>query len=97
LHITFPPTYPMNPPFCRVIRPRFAFRTGHVTVGGSICTELLTNKGWTPANTIEAVIVSIRAQFLEGGARLDMSNKRDYTEAEAREAFDRMVQTHGWQ
>jgi len=96
LHIAFPPTYPLNPPFVRVIRPRFAFRTGHVTVGGSICTELLTNKGWTAANTIEAVIVSIRAQFMEGGARLDFSNTRDYTEAEAKEAFDRMVQTHGW-
>jgi len=96
LHIAFPPTYPLNPPFVRVIRPRFAFRTGHVTIGGSICTELLTNKGWTAANTIEAVIVSIRAQFLEGGARLDLTNKRDYSEAEAKEAFDRMVQTHGW-
>lgn len=51
---------------------------------------------YTAANTIEAVIVSIRAQFLEGGARLDLNNKRDYTEAEAKEAFDRMVQTHGW-
>jgi len=96
LHIAFPPTYPLNPPFVRVIRPRFAFRTGHVTVGGSICTELLTNKGWTPANTIEAVIVSVRAQFMEGGARLDLSNTRDYSEQEAREAFNRMVQTHGW-
>jgi len=97
LHITFPPTYPLHPPFVRVIRPRFVFRTGHVTIGGSICTELLTNKGWSPANTIEAVIVSVRAQFMEGGARLDMSNKTDYTEAEAKEAFNRMVQTHGWQ
>jgi ubiquitin-conjugating enzyme E2 Q len=96
LHIAFPPTYPLNPPFVRVIRPRFAFRTGHVTVGGSICTELLTNKGWTAANTIEAVIVSIRAQFLEGGARLDLSNTKDYSEAEAKDAFNRMVQTHGW-
>lgn len=96
LHITFPPTYPLHPPFCRVINPRFQFRTGHVTIGGSICTELLTTKGWSVANTVESVIVSIRAQFLEGGARLDMSNKRDYTEAEAKEAFDRMVETHGW-
>jgi ubiquitin-protein ligase len=96
LHITFPSTYPFNPPFCRVIKPRFAFHTGHVTIGGSICTELLTNKGWTSANTIEAVVVSIRAQFLEGGARLDMHNKREYTEQEAKEAFKRMVQTHGW-
>jgi len=96
LNIAFPPTYPLHPPFVRVIRPRFAFRTGHVTIGGSVCTELLTNKGWTPANTIEAVIVSVRAQFMEGGARLDFSNTRDYTEAEAKEAFNRMVQTHGW-
>jgi len=96
LHIAFPPTYPLNPPFVRVIRPRFAFRTGHVTIGGSVCTELLTNKGWSPANTIEAVIVFVRAQFLEGGARLDLSNKHDYTEAEAKDAFNRMVQTHGW-
>jgi len=96
LHIAFPATYPLNPPFVRVIRPRFQFRTGHVTIGGSICTELLTNKGWTAANTIESVIVSIRAQFLEGGARLDLINTRDYSEAEAKEAFDRMVQVHGW-
>jgi len=96
LHITFPASYPLHPPFCRVIRPRFAFRTGHVTIGGCICTELLTTKGWTAANTVEAVIISIRANWLEGGARLDMSNKHDYTEAEAKEAFDRMVATHGW-
>jgi len=96
LHITFPSTYPLHPPFCRILKPRFAFRTGHVTIGGSICTELLTTKGWTPANTVEAVIISIRAQFLEGGARLDMSNKKEYTESEAKEAYDRMVETHGW-
>ena len=33
----------------RVIRPRFAFHTGHVTVGGSICIELLTSSGWCAA------------------------------------------------
>jgi ubiquitin-conjugating enzyme E2 Q len=96
LHVAFPATYPFAPPFCRVIRPRFQFLTGHVTIGGSICTELLTNKGWSSANTVEAVLVSIRAQFLEGGARLDMNNRTDYTEHEAKNAFDRMVRTHGW-
>lgn len=34
------------PPFVRVVRPRFQFRTGHVTIGGSICMELLTLSGW---------------------------------------------------
>mmetsp|Transcript_18010 Transcript_18010/g.20045 ORF Transcript_18010/g.20045 Transcript_18010/m.20045 type:complete len:105 (+) Transcript_18010:188-502(+) len=95
-HITFPNSYPFNPPFIRIIRPRFAFRTGHVTIGGSICMELLTNSGWTAANTVEAVIMSIRAQLMDGNARLDLSNRSDYSLAEAKEAFNRMVRTHGW-
>jgi len=96
LHIIFPKSYPFSPPYIRVIKPRFQYRTGHVTIGGSICMELLTNKGWSPANTIEAIIVSIRAQLVAGGARLDPSNKHDYTEQEAKDAFDRMVRDHGW-
>ncbi len=27
-------------PFVRVIRPRFKFLTGHITIGGSICTQV---------------------------------------------------------
>jgi len=97
MQIKFPPDYPFSPPFCRIIRPRFAFHTGHVTVGGSICMELLTRKGWSPENTVEALCMSIRSTWLAGGARLDPHNRRDYTEAEAKEAFDRLVRQHGWQ
>ena len=53
LEMTFEQQYPATPPFIRVISPRFQFHTGHVTVGGSICMELLTNYGWNPVNTIE--------------------------------------------
>jgi len=95
IHIRFPEDFPLSPPFCRIVRPRFQFHTGHVTIGGSICMELLTRKGWSPENSIEAVIMTIRSNFLEGGARLE-SNSRDYTEEEARIAFDRLVQAHGW-
>ena len=52
--------------------------------------------GILEANTVEAVLVSIRANLIEGGARIDLSNRTDYTEAEAREAFERMRATHGW-
>ena len=97
MHVRFPPDYPFSPPFCRIIRPRFQFHTGHVTVGGSICMELLTRSGWSPENTIEAVCMSIRSTWLAGGARLDRHHTRDYTEAEAKEAFDRLVRQHGWQ
>jgi len=98
LNINFPSNYPFSPPYIRVINPRFQYRTGHVTIGGSICMEVLTNKGWSPANTLEAIIVSIRAQLIAGNARLDPVNlKHPYSEQEAKEAFDRMVRDHGWQ
>eukprot|EP01100_Stratorugosa_tubuloviscum_P008034 TRINITY_DN3333_c1_g1_i1.p1 TRINITY_DN3333_c1_g1~~TRINITY_DN3333_c1_g1_i1.p1 ORF type:complete len:325 (-),score=109.17 TRINITY_DN3333_c1_g1_i1:59-1033(-) len=96
LHAIFPSNYPHYPPFIRVIKPRFTYRTGHVTIGGSICMELLTNTGWSPATSMEAVIMTIRTQLIDGGARLDFHNKTDYTEHEATDAFNRMVQTHGW-
>ena len=96
LHIKFPEDFPLSPPFCRIIRPRFEFHTGHVTLGGSICMELLTRKGWSPENSVEAVIMSIRSNFLEGGARLAANQCGDYSEGEAKEAFDRLVRQHGW-
>jgi len=97
LHIVFPSSYPFYPPYIRVIKPRFQFRTGHVTIGGSICMEILTNSGWSPATSIESIIVSIRAQLVAGGARLDPARlKEEYTEAEAKAAYDRMVKEHGW-
>jgi len=95
IHIKFPEDFPLSPPFCRIVRPRFQFHTGHVTIGGSICMELLTRKGWSPENSIEAVIMTIRSNFLEGGARLQ-PGYGDYTEAEAVESFNRLVRAHGW-
>lgn len=97
----FPKDYPFNPPFIRVIRPRFAFRTGHVTMGGSICTELLTEEGWRPIFDVESIIEMINAQIRapESKGRIDLDNKADYSESEAIEAFHRMVAYHkqnGW-
>lgn len=30
---------------------------GHVTIGGSICMEMLTRSGWSPSNDIEVLWV----------------------------------------
>lgn len=96
LDLSFPFDYPNNPPFVRVVRPRFAFRTGHVTVGGSICMEVLTSSGWLPSNDVESVIVQIRAEMNSGGAKLDHGNVSDYSESEAFAAFDRVAGDHQW-
>jgi len=98
LVIKFSSQYPFVPPFVRVLEPRFAFRTGHVTLGGAICMEMLTMSGWRPINSIESIIITVRAQIgsTEGGARLDFSGPSGYNEPEAWEAFRRAAGTHGW-
>jgi len=98
IELRFSKDYPFAPPFVRVVRPRFAFRTGHVTMGGSICMELLTNSGWNSTNDIESILIQIRAEMVGGGARLDAgsNNSYEYSEQEAWEAFFRAASTHGW-
>jgi len=97
MEIKFPEDFPSSPPFCRIVRPKFAFMTGHITLGGSICFELLTRTGWSSTNRVESVVISIRANLIEGGARLDLNDRSDYSEAVAREAYLRLCQKHGWQ
>jgi len=97
LEMLFSADFPMSPPFVRVLTPRFAFHTGHVTIGGSICIELLTTSGWSPAYTIESLLVQLRSNFIAGEARLDPQRPNaPYSEMEAREAFRRVAQQHGW-
>ncbi|XP_048749146.1 ubiquitin-conjugating enzyme E2 Q1-like isoform X2 [Ostrea edulis] len=98
LEMMFPGDYPMSPPFVRVTTPRFKFLTGHVTIGGSICMEMLTKSGWTPTNDIENILVQIRCEILsDPNAQLDLNNANTaYTMSEAKAAFTRMVQRYGW-
>lgn len=70
LEMSFPDQYPFEPPFVRVVRPRFKRQTGFV-MNGAICMELLTKEGWNPINDIESVIVSIRSLLVVGEGRLE--------------------------
>lgn len=102
MEIVFPANYPEGVPFVRMVRPRFCFHTGHVTVGGSLCTELLTHGGWTPM-TIHALLLTICQMLREGGARIQLRPDEhcltpliDYHANEARAAFERVARDHGW-
>jgi len=102
LSMKFSSDYPFKPPFIRVVEPRFKFRTGHVTLGGAICMELLTVSGWTANNDITSILIQVRAEIgsKDGGARLappnDQSNYTPYTEQDAWQAYYRAASTHGW-
>merc|ERR1719199_2071977 len=70
LEMRFPEQYPFEPPFVRVVRPRFKRQTGFV-MNGALCMELLTKDGWNPINDIESVIVSVRSLLVVGDGRLE--------------------------
>ena len=102
MEIRFSKNYPMSPPFVRVIRPRFlsfmAGGGGHVTAGGALCMELLTNSGWSAVSNIESVLLQVRLAMSSTDpkpARLEPGAARDYQVGEAVEAFIRACHTHG--
>ncbi|KAK7553902.1 hypothetical protein BKA81DRAFT_417111 [Phyllosticta paracitricarpa] len=104
LEIRFGKEYPMSPPFVRVIRPCFlSFLEGgggHVTAGGALCMELLTNSGWSAVSTIEAVLMQVRLAMSSTDprpARLAQGHKGEYSVGEAVEAYKRACQRHGWE
>ncbi len=51
--------------------------------------ETLTKSGWNKKLDIELILNQIRFAIIDGDARIDFSNTSDYTEEEAKIAFDR--------
>jgi ubiquitin-conjugating enzyme E2 Q len=115
LELRFPDQFPFAPPFARVVRPRmlpFAQGGGgHVTMGGSICMELLTASGWSPALSIMNVLLNIRLAICDTEphpARLDLrwsprfpatdqgTGHSDYGVGEAIDGYLRACRAHGW-
>jgi len=97
MELTFSSKYPIEPPFVRIVYPRFKYRTGHITLGGSICMDILTNQGWSPIINVEKLMLQIKMLLIDGDAELDSTRwNKHYTMQEAKQAFKRMVLTHGW-
>ncbi|KAL8737441.1 MAG: hypothetical protein Q9181_001687 [Wetmoreana brouardii] len=102
MEVRFGKDYPMSPPFVRIIRPRFlsfmAGGGGHVTAGGALCMELLTNSGWSAVSNMESVLLQVRLALSSTDpkpARLEPGPVRDYGVGEAIEAYIRACNAHG--
>ncbi|KAK6336628.1 hypothetical protein TWF718_009424 [Orbilia javanica] len=104
MEVRFGKDFPMTPPFFRIIGPRFLpFQRGgggHVTAGGALCMELLTNSGWSAVSSLESVFLQIRLALCStepNPARLETGGNSSYSPHEAKDAFIRACRTHGWQ
>ena len=58
IRLEFFENFPFFPPFARVISP--SLKGGFVMPGGALCMEVLTPHGWTPATSIESLLVTVR-------------------------------------
>ncbi|KAL4941500.1 hypothetical protein BDV06DRAFT_179289 [Aspergillus oleicola] len=106
IEMRFPSEYPLSPPFIRIIRPRFVRFTegggGHITAGGSMCMELLTNDGWMPTFSIESVLLQVRMAItneVPRPAKLELGYRgatKDYGIGEAISEYKRICVAHGW-
>ncbi|RYX79858.1 hypothetical protein EON71_00260 [bacterium] len=75
--------------------------TGHVTVGGALCTERLnlsgTDRGWRPDIKIWSLLLECRQLLIDGGASVDFEKIHvKYNEVEAIQSFQRISKQHGW-
>lgn len=95
LSVKFTERYPIIPPTIRVIKPGFVPLTGHVTAGGAICFELLTNQGWSPAINMDNLFINIKAIISEDG-RIQKKIDNTYTEANSKAGRDRFMKAHNW-
>ena len=94
--VSFPPDYPNIPPFVRVVQPRFMYQTGRITIGGSICTDILTMESWNPMYDIQSLMINIFTEIIDGKPRIDFTHSEPYSLEEAKAAFSRVAQGHGW-
>lgn len=97
IEIKFNEQYPIQPPKVRMVKPAFKRMTGHITEGGGLCFELLTNQGWSPAISIECLIINIKTIIsIDGQLEDNQELVKEYNEKKADAGFLRAMKAHNW-
>lgn len=99
--ITFPGSYPFEPPFIRIILPRFIDLKTFVTKEGSICMENITNSqtesGYNPTMSIENLLIAIHSLILsKDDLSIDLENGTPATWDQAVSRFINTSNIHKW-
>jgi ubiquitin-conjugating enzyme E2 Q len=67
--VSFPSDYPARPFALRLVSPRCAWYTGHVTAGGSVCIEALTQTGsrnsWQPDFCVSGLLPLVKQNMID--------------------------------
>lgn len=96
-----PLDYPFSAVQIRVVTPKIKRHTGHVTIGGSVCADVLYNEGWTPGNTILSSLMSCMSLIADDTipAYGEIDEKKlgeEYSYQEFQAAYSFTGTTHSW-
>ena len=94
--VHFTESFPFEPPFVRVEAPVFVQGSGHVLIGGGICSQALSDSGWLPTFKIESLIHSLLILIDSGNPEIVKNGRYCYSEEEARESYKRAKMKYAW-
>lgn len=93
LPIVVPPAYPMEPPKIHFETKIFHPNVGSGYTPGAICLDILRKEAWSPALTIERVLISIASLLADPNPRSPMNGEAAKLFTSDRPAYDRRVRS----
>jgi len=97
LRIRFQDTHPFDAPYVRVLTPRFQNGSSNVMSGGAICMDTFSQAGWSPAMSVEKVVLAVQSllQSPKLEARIDAKRYNEpYTEKEWKASYAHIKRAH---
>jgi len=98
--VYFTSSFPFEPPFVRVESPVFVQGSGHVLLGGGVCSQVLSDSGWLPTFKMDSLIRSLLVLIDSGDPQIHKTERPStyygYSEEEARESYKRAKNKYSW-
>ena len=106
LGLSFPKDYPASPAFVYVKKPRI--NAPYVFLNGGMCMQILSREGWSPATTVQSLLMAIRSMWMtptglhkKAGSQLSLrdsitkaESQEENTEEEAKGDFNAVKMAH---
>lgn len=94
--VHFSTNFPFEPPFVHIKSPVFTQGSGHVLLGGGICSQALSDSGWLPTFKMDSLIRSLLVLIDGGDPQIVKTGRYCYSEEEARESYKRAKNKYSW-
>uniref|UniRef100_A0A6G1S6E5 Ubiquitin-conjugating enzyme E2 Q1 n=1 Tax=Aceria tosichella TaxID=561515 RepID=A0A6G1S6E5_9ACAR len=93
LRVSYNENYPFSPPHVRIVYPDIR---GPSIIGGRICADLLTKRGWSMAYTIEPLILQITSVMFARASIHPRYDHAQYSFKDAKDEFDNYLSKRRW-